>query len=46
MIVTVPRKNTEVSLIAYSGDLPSAAANVSLVYDGPAADLDHGLGPE
>jgi hypothetical protein len=39
VIVTVPRKNTEVSLIAYSGDLPSAAAKVSLVYDGPAADL-------
>ncbi len=39
VVVTVPRKNTVVSLITYSGDLPSAPAKVSLVYDGPAADL-------
>ena len=39
VVVTVPRKSTVVSLIAYSGDLPSAPAKVSLVYDGPAADL-------
>jgi hypothetical protein len=40
VVVTLPRKNTEVSLIAYSGDLASAPIKVSLVYDGPTtADL-------
>ncbi len=40
VVVAAPRKSTEVSLIAYSGDLPSAPAKVSLVYDGPVtADL-------
>jgi Caspase domain len=39
VVVTVPRKSTVVSLITYSGDLPSAPAKVSLVYDGPAVDL-------
>jgi WD40 repeat protein len=39
VVVTVPRKNAELSLITYSGDLPSAPAKVSLVYDGPPADL-------
>jgi WD40 repeat protein len=40
VVVTVPRKNTQVSLITYSGDLPSAPVTVSLIYDGPAsADL-------
>jgi Caspase domain len=39
VIVSVPRKSTVVSLITYSGDLPSAPAKVSLVYDGPAVVL-------
>ncbi len=40
VVVTLPRKNTEVSLIAYSGELASAPVKVRLVYDGPTtADL-------
>ncbi len=40
VVATLPRKTTELSLIAYSGDLASAPVKVSLVYDGPAtADL-------
>jgi hypothetical protein len=40
VVATLPRKTAELSLIAYSGDLPSAPAKVSLVYDGPTtADL-------
>ncbi len=40
VLVALPRKNTEVSLIAYSGDLASAPVKVSLVYDGlTTADL-------
>ncbi len=40
VVVAAPRKNTELSLIAYSGDLASAPAKVTLVYDGPTtADL-------
>jgi len=40
--VTLPRKDTTLSLIAHSGDLTSAPVSVKLVYDGPsrpAADL-------
>ena len=32
---TLPPKDTELSLVAYSGDLMSAPVKVSLVYDGP-----------
>ena len=35
--VTLPRKDTKVSLIAYSGDLTSAPVSVTLTYDGPSA---------
>jgi WD40 repeat protein/uncharacterized caspase-like protein len=35
-VVTLPRKDVVVALIAHSGDLPSAPVTVNLKYDGPA----------
>ncbi len=35
-VVTLPRRDVVVALIAHSGDLPSAPVTVSLKYDGPS----------
>jgi hypothetical protein len=37
LVVTVPRKNEELDLIAYSGGLTSAPVKINLTYDGPSA---------
>jgi uncharacterized caspase-like protein len=36
-VVTLPRRDVVVALIAHSGDLPSAPVTVNLKYDGPSA---------
>ena len=37
VVATLPRKDTNVSLIAHSGDLTSAPASITLKYDGPTS---------
>ena len=37
VVATLPKKDTNVSLIAHSGDLTSAPASITLKYDGPTS---------